>query len=320
VRYEGGSKGPVLLVHGLGMSGQVFAVDTVDVNLVEHLAASGYDVWVLDSRASIDIAGSEDQFTADLIAEQDLPAAVGKVRELTGAAAVDVVAHGLGATTLLMAIVGGLQGVRSAVCSQGGLHVVTQRAARVKAGLYLPGVIKALGQQSLRADGGGTKGWKNRLFDVGLRLLPVELEERCSSPVCRRITFMYGPLYEHDQINLATHEALHELFGVVNLQVFDHLARMVREGHAVRATGGSWLRDLDRLALPITFLHGADNACFLPESTQATMAALADANGPDFYHHTVIPDYGDMDCLIGKDAARDVFPLILEHLERQTSS
>jgi cholesterol oxidase len=50
------------------------------------------------------------------------------------------------------------------------------------------------------------------------------------------------------------------------------------------------------------------------------MAALADANGPDFYHHTVIPDYGDMDCLIGKDAARDVFPLILEHLERQTSS
>jgi cholesterol oxidase len=320
VRYEGGSKGPVLLVHGLGMSGQVFSVDTLNVNLVEYLTESGYDVWVLDSRASIDIAGSEDQFTADLIAEQDLPAAVGKVRELTGAAAVDVVAHGLGATTLLMAIVGGLQGVRSAVCSQGGLHVVTQRAARVKAGLYLPGVIKALGQQSLRADGGGTKGWKNRLFDAGLRLLPVELEEQCSSPVCRRITFMYGPLYEHDQINLATHEALHELFGVVNLQVFDHLARMVREGHAVRTTGESWLRDLDRLALPITFLHGADNACFLPESTQATMAALADANGPDFYRHTVIPDYGDMDCLIGKDAARDVFPLILEHLERQTSS
>jgi cholesterol oxidase len=320
VRYEGGSKGPVLLVHGLGMSGQVFSVDTLNVNLVEYLAESGYDVWVLDSRASIDIAGSEDQFTADLIAEQDLPAAVGKVRELTGEAAVDVVAHGLGATTLLMAIVGGLQGVRSAVCSQGGLHVVTQRAARVKAGLYLPGVIKALGQQSLRADGGGTKGWKNRLFDAGLRLLPVELEEQCSSPVCRRITFMYGPLYEHDQINLATHEALHELFGVVNLQVFDHLARMVREGHAVRTTGESWLRDLDRLALPITFLHGADNACFLPESTQATMAALADANGPDFYRHTVIPDYGDMDCLIGKDAARDVFPLILEHLERQTSS
>ena len=92
---------------------------------------------------------------------------------------------------------------------------------------------------------------------------------------------------------------------------------MVREGHAVRATGESWLRDLDRLALPITFLHGGDNACFLPESTQATMAALAEANGPDLYRHTVIPDYGDMDCLIGKDAARDVFPLILEHLERQ---
>jgi cholesterol oxidase len=231
---------------------------------------------------------------------------------------VDVVAHGLGAMAFLMSMVDGLEGVRSAVCSQGGLYLSTPKTARLKAGLHLPGVLKAMGKQSLRADAGGAKGWKDRLVDAGLRLLPVEFEEWCKSPVCRRITFMYGPLYEHDQINLATHDALHEMFGVVSLDVFDHLAKMVRAGHALNADGVSYVRDLRRLALPITFLHGEENACFLPASTLKTMKVLAEANGPELYRHEVIPDYGDMDCIIGKDAARDVFPRILRHLDAQT--
>lgn len=317
VRYQGGDAGPVLLIHGLGMSGAVFSLDTVDTSLVEYLAEAGHDVWVLDHRASIDLPTSEERLTADDVALRDIPAAVTTVREATGVDAVDVVAHGLGAMAVLMSLVEGLEGVRSVVSSQGGLHVKTPRTARFKAGLHVPGVLKALGQQTIRADGGGRGGWKNRLVDAGLRLLPVEFEEWCKSPVCRRITFMYGPLYEHDQINLATHESLHEIFGVVDVEVFDHLSRMVRTGHVVDADGTSYLRNLKRLDLPITFIHGEENACFLPSSTLETMSALGEVNGPDRYHHVVIPDYGDMDCVIGKNAAEDVFPHVLEHLRRQ---
>jgi cholesterol oxidase len=89
---------------------------------------------------------------------------------------------------------------------------------------------------------------------------------------------------------------------------------MVRQGHAVTMDGTTYLRNLERLAIPITFLHGENNRCFLPDSTQATFAALAKANGPDHYSRTVIPGYGDIDCIIGKNAARDVYPLILAHL------
>ena len=152
-------------------------------------------------------------------------------------------------------------------------------------------------------------------------MIPVEAEERCSSTICRRITFMYGHAYEHDQLNRATHEALHELFGVVNLSAFEHLSKMVRSGHAVRAdNGASYLRNLEALALPITFLHGGDNACFLPESTMYTARLLSDTNGPDFYRHHIIPDYGDTDFLIGKNAVRDVFPLILAHLRSREAA
>jgi cholesterol oxidase len=314
VRYAAaGGQVPVLLVPGIGMSGRIFSADTVDTNLVEYLHEAGLDAWVLDPRSSPDSPASEGEFRAHDVATHDLPAAVARVRELTGAPAIDVVAQGFGALALHMALVDGLKGVRSAVCLQMGLHLVTPHLSRVKAGLHLPEVLKALGQKSLSARGGGS-GWQSTLFDATLRLLPVKHRESCQSTVCRRITFMYGPLYLHDQLNRATHDALHEIFGVTNLTAFGDIAQMVRAGHAVGPDGATFVRDLNRLALPITFLHGEKNTCFLPESTRRTYEALVEANGAARYRCEVVPGYGDLDCLLGKQAARDVFPLILSHL------
>jgi cholesterol oxidase len=127
---------------------------------------------------------------------------------------------------------------------------------------------------------------------------------------------MYAPLYEHDQLNEATHAALHEMFGVGNIRAFDHLATLVRTGHLVSVDGDeNYLPHLDRLAIPITFIHGAENECFLPESTKITYNLLRDKNGKDLYARYLIPNYGHIDCIFGKNAARDVYPLILKHLE-----
>ena len=51
-RYQGGSKGPVILAPGFGTSTQAFTTDTVDTNLPEALFAAEYDVWLFDYRAS----------------------------------------------------------------------------------------------------------------------------------------------------------------------------------------------------------------------------------------------------------------------------
>src|ERR1039458_119455 len=72
---------------------------------------------------------------------------------------------------------------------------------------------------------------------------------------------------------------------------------------------------LDRLAIPISFIHGAQNECFLPESTETTMNDLIKANESKFYQRHVIPGYGHIDCIYGKNAAKDVYPFVLEHLE-----
>jgi cholesterol oxidase len=315
-RYHAGGKGPVLLAHGLGMSSFMFTLDTIETNLVEYLCSHDYDVWLLDYRASIDLPASRHPSTLDEVALHDYPAAIARVRTVTGAPDVQVVSHCCGSTAFLAAMLSGLQGVRSALCSQATLHLRPPRLTRFKAGIYLPSILNTLGVDSLTAYVDRHANWKSRLFDLALRGQPIEFEERCNSRVCRRIIFLYSHVYEHDQLNTATHDHLHELFGIANIAAFEHLTRIIRRGHLVTARGeDAYLPHLERLAIPITFLHGAENACCLPEGSEETLELLSRANGASLYRREVIPDYGHVDCIIGKNAAEDVFPLVLRHLE-----
>jgi cholesterol oxidase len=315
-RYHGGTKGPVLLVHGLGVSSRIFTIDTIDTNLAEYLFAHGYDLWLLDYRSSIELPASRSQYTADEIARLDFPAAVARVLAETGRTSVQAVVHCFGATTFVMAMLAGLEGVRSALISQIATHIRAPLATRFKTGLHLPTVLKALGVNSLSAYTDLHADWREKLFDEMLRLQPVSFEERCTSPVCHRITFLYGTLYEHRRLNRATHEALHEMFGVASISALEHLALMVRRGQVVSAAGEDlYLPQLERLAIPITFIHGAENGCYSPESTAIAFDALRRKNG-DLYQRHVIAGYGHIDCIFGADAVRDVYPLILQHLEQ----
>ncbi len=315
-RYRGGAKGPVMLAHGLGVSSKIFTIDTIETTLAEFLFTAGFDLWLLDFRASIELPASKTQFTADDIAKYDYPAAVSVIRALTGTSTIQAVVHCFGSTTFTMAMLSGLQGVRSAVCSQISTHVVAPEVTRLKSGLHVPDVLERLGVGSLDAEARTDEGWFEKLFDKALQMFPGQAEEHCTSAVCHRITFIYSLLYEHDQLNTATHDALHEMFGIANMTSLDHLARMVRAGRVVTASGDdAYVPHLDRMAIPITFLHGAENDCFLPRSTEITFNKLREANPGTPYRRYLIPGYGHIDCIFGKNAHRDVYPLVRRHLE-----
>ncbi len=316
-RYRGGDKGPVLLIHGLGVSSLIFSLDTIDTNLLEFLYAHGYDVWLWDYRFSIDLPASEQQFSADDVARYDHPAAVAKILEITGAKDIQVVAHCLGSLTFFMSMLGGLKGVRSAVSSQVATHYVVPTLTKLKAGLHLPEVLETLGVDSLTAYVDTHADWKDRLLNTALKVYPIQNEEHCKSPTCHRISFMYGVLYEHAQLNAATHRTLHETFGVANMKIFDHLGRLTRTGYMVNDEGRDvYLGHAERLKIPMTIIHGEENETFLPESTAKTYTFLREQNGKEWYRRHVIPDYGHIDCIFGKNAVQDVYPVILNHLER----
>ena len=315
-RFQGGPKGPVILTPGFGTSALAFTIDTTATNLPEYLFEHGYDVWVLDYRASPDLPSAATQFTLDDIAQHDYPAAVEQVLSATGADSAQIMAHCVGSLTMLMALAAGLEGVRSAVASQLTLHPRVVPLNQVRSGLYVANFLTALGVDTLSTDNEDERGWTDRLYDTALRLYPAG-RERCASAVCRRILFMYGEVFDHDQLNDATHEALHEMFGVANLKTFKQIARSIRKGHVVSADGDDvYLPRADRLKLPITFLHGEHNRLFLPEGSELTYEWLCRANGAGLYTRHVIKDYAHMDCFIGKDAARDVYPVVLAALDR----
>ncbi len=156
------------------------------------------------------------------------------------------------------------------------------------------------------------------LLDWLIRIvIPFQREERTRNATSNRITALYGPLYEIAQLNdLTMRSGLPEMFGVANIDAFKQLARIARRKIIVNKDGADvYLPNIERLAIPIRFIHGAENACFDPKSTLLAYERLCKANGAPLYSRKVIPGYGHIDCIFGKNAAKDVYHHILEHFE-----
>ncbi|SFK29285.1 cholesterol oxidase [Nitrosomonas aestuarii] len=316
-RYQGGKKGPLLMVHGAGVSSQIFTTDTIDTNLLEYLYINGYDCWLLEMRISIALSSAKQGWTLDDIARYDYPAAVKIILDATGSPDIQALVHCAGSTTFFMAMMSGLQHVRAAVASQIGPDHIVAPIVKAKAGLHLPSLLDAIGVDSATAYADNKSSWLNKLYDKALNLQHFDVEERCASAVCHRVSFMYSLLYEHDQLNRLTHDNLHELFGICHMDIFRHLALCAREKHIVNAEGKNvYTPHWDKLKIPITFIHGVENASYLPESTERSFSKLVEVNGPDGYARHVIPGYGHIDCIFGKNAVKDVYPYMLSALDQ----
>jgi len=320
IRYRGGDKGPVMLASGFAMSATSLLTPMIHTNLVEVLLDGGYDVWLFDYRAGIDLPSAETQFTVDDIAFTDWPRAVDEVIRVTGRPTVQVFGHCVGSVSLLMALLDGENGmagkVRSAVCSQFSLHPVTSTLKVLEADVHVGNLLEAVNQQLLHPDTERTVG--NVVLDLALHTVPLPRGEACELPVCRWINAIFGLTHRHAQLDDPTHKALPEMFGVANIRCLEHLGLMMQRGRAVDAHGRD--RYLQRPELlrdvPIHFVAGAKNYVFHPEGTERTLHWLTEHNGPDNYSLTILPEYAHLDALVGRDVAHDVFPDIIEHLDR----
>ena len=312
-------KGPVLLVHGAGVRANIFRPPT-QPTIVDVLLDAGYDVWLENWRGSIDLPPN--LWTLDQAALYDHPQAVATVVRETGWRDIKAIIHCQGSTSFMMSAVAGLiPQVTTIISNAVSLHPVVPAASRLKITLLLP-FMKQLTdylnpQWGLHAP---TLATKLVALVVGLT------HHECANPVCKQVSFTYGSgfpaLWRHENIDQATHEWISQEFAQVPLRFFEQMARCLRKGHLVAIEGKKELPQDFVAQAPQTdarmvFFAGELNRCFLPESQTRTFDYF-DRYRKDFHAHYVLPGYSHLDVFLGKQASKDVFPLMLQELDKST--
>lgn len=111
---DGGTRAPILLVHGFGQNR--YAWHLPSRSLANHLARSGYDVFNLDLRGHgrSRHLGSRAPKSFDEYVTEDLPSAIDEVRALSGDRPIYLVGHSLGGLVTFAAtpkLEGGIAGI-----------------------------------------------------------------------------------------------------------------------------------------------------------------------------------------------------------------
>ena len=104
------------------------------------------------------------------------------------------------------------------------------------------------------------------------------------------------------------------------MRFFRQMARCVKKGHLIAHETLPGL-PADYVAQPpqtdarFAFFAGEDNRCFRYESQVRSYEYFDDLR-KNYHSLNVVPSYGHLDMFMGKDASRDVFPLMLAELDK----
>jgi len=75
--------------------------------------------------------------------------------------------------------------------------------------------------------------------------------------------------------------------------------------------------NLEKLrGVKVSFLYGEDNAVWSAQATQRSYDLLREVFPKGDYEMVRVEGYGHLDCWMGKDAWRDVWPRVWRHMER----
>jgi pimeloyl-ACP methyl ester carboxylesterase len=320
----------VLLVHGLTSSSDLFIMPE-HRNLTSYLLDNGFtDVWALDFRMSnrFPYDSETHQYTLDDIADYDHPAAVRELRRHIGDRRVHVVAHCLGSLSFMMSLFGGrLPDIASVTCNSVALTPRVPTWSRVKLTCGPPLFEYLLGIPFLDPRFARSPRLSR---EWALARLVSMVHRECDVSECHMLSFMWGSghpaMYEHDNLLPVTHERLADLCSACGIYYDRHVAKMVRAGHAVKYDPGDrrhndlpddYLTRAAEVTTAILLLAGDHNRVFT-DSNIVCYRRLSTMM-PGRCELEILPGYGHLDPIVGKDAHLNVFPRIAQFMTQQAT-
>ncbi|MGB0095774.1 MAG: hypothetical protein WBP81_24945 [Solirubrobacteraceae bacterium] len=309
--------GPVLLIHGGGVRANLFYDAPRRPTIVDVLVGHGYDVWLENWRASIDLPPRS--YTLDQGAVYDHPAAVAEIKRQTGAETMKAIVQCQGSTSLTMSAIAGLvPEITTIVSNAVSLYVNVPKASELKLQAFVPVCETSLSgldaQWAVRAPSALATGFA--------RVAHLIRGRDCDNEVCQVANYMYGVgrdiLWRHANLDGDTHDWVSREFGYCPFSLLAQIGRAQRKGYLVPVDGLAQLPESLVDVEPMTdarfaFLAGSRNRLFLPLSQRRSFEHFEHFRR-DYHTFHELPGYTHLDVMFGRNAHHDVFPLILREL------
>ncbi len=316
----------VMIVHGLTTSTDMFIMPE-HYNLVSYLLDHGFhDVWCLDFRMSNRHSYNlfKHRYTMDDVALYDHPAALAEMRRHIGDKPVHVISHCLGANSFVMSLFAKVvDGVSSVIANSVALTPRVPKWSKVKLAVAPDLVEYGLGFPYLNPrwseDPGLTRG---KIFS---RMVS-RFHPECDVPACHMLSLMWGTgwpaLYSHSNLAEVTHRRGGDLYGATSMNYYRHVLKMVRAGGAVKyhdepaydRLPGDYFEYAREIETPVLFMTGRNNRVFTDSNVVCHERLESIVPGRHELH--VFPGYGHQDPFMGERVADDIFPRLLEFLEK----
>ncbi|HEX6596012.1 MAG TPA: alpha/beta fold hydrolase [Acidimicrobiales bacterium] len=316
----------VMIVHGLTTSTDMFIMPE-HYNLVSYLLDNGYrDVWCLDFRMSNRHSYNlfKHRWTMDDVALYDFPAALAEMRRHIGDKPVHVITHCLGANSFVLSLFGKvIDGVSSVIANSVALTPRVPRWSKLKLTMA-PGMVEnVLGFPYLNPrwseDPGLSRG---KLFAKIIDRFHPE----CDVSACHMLSLMWGTgwpaLYSHSNLAQVTHERGGDLYGATSMNYYRHVLKQVKAGGAVKYSDtpqyarlpNDYFQHAREIETPVLFMTGKSNRVFADSNIVCHERLERIVPGRHELH--VFPGYGHQDPFMGERVAQDIFPRLLEFIEK----
>ncbi len=299
-RPHGASAGlPVLLCHGISANARNMDLDEAH-SLARWLAAHGREVFALSLRGTGDsdlpdaAKGRSADYSIDTFAEQDVPAAVAKVLDASGARELDYVGHSMG----------GLIGYIYLARGGGAIHA-----------------LATLGSPARFATGGAVENSLRRAAALAqaMPFVDVPFFARATLPIwADRETVLDLFMYNPNNLSPETWRKLLEVgSGAVSGGVVRHFATILERDGLVSADGAVDYRPrLAAVRVPALVVAGKLDRVAPAPSVKAGYDLLGGEKS--FFiageENGFLFDYGHMDLILGERAGQELFPRVLRFL------